>query len=736
MLYPKHPAFIFVIVMIGAMAIYPFHAQSACNESTGRTERQSYRSTIATTTMHYTVYLPPCYDANADTPYPTIYLLHGSASYDDHWLQLDLDTILDEGIANGVYPPLIAVLPYGEWIANENQFDRVSFENVFLEELMPAVETTYRISTERDTRAIGGISRGGFWAFGVAFRHPNLFSSVGGHSAFFDSYHAPPEHNPLDLALHAPDIETLRIALDRGADDYAYAGLDQMDANLAERGVDYTYTVHSEGEHDNRYWRAHVAEYLAFYTEPWQTPSTPDIPDPATFTFTPPQQPDPDMFVFNPPQANTSTLDAINPVMLFVPVVAFNSTQSNIDSGTLWNLLAGMPDDNFLLDPETYSLLVEHGVSVNASRFRTRDEIETALWRNRNQYTLLPFDALTPRYRVLHVDGSNPILNLENYPLALASDTPNYDPERLTTLTLSGVTAITRDSIAPIDRNGVEWAASGIADFTNRVDFFHTSNEVSFTPNCPQTTETPLGAFCSKTAHFAILELLGLDIVELSGNHNNDYGYRAYLDTLAMYRDRGIYTIGGGATVDEARTPLVIEHNGSRIGMLACNDVGPYYAIVGADRPGATDCNRAWLEPTLGNLRDEVDIIVVTVQHTEFEEYLPRQEIQFDFRQIADWGADVVVGTHAHKPQSFEFYATRRGDRAFLHYGLGNLFFDQDFWGNSRFWMDTLFVYDGKLIVVDLFTGIIDDQARPRPMTTEEQQNWLDFMFLVNNGVQ
>lgn len=736
--------------LVGILAIvvcfmsFPASIFAQCEASEGHIERRSYRSVISQTTMHYSVYLPPCYDTSDTESYPTLYLMHGSAQYDDHWLQIGLDDVLNAEITAKNYPPLIVVLPYGEWIANENRFDRVSFGNVFIEELMPDVAENYRVSPKRDTRSIGGISRGGFWAYNLAFRYPALFGSVGGHSGFFDPYHAPPESNPLDLALNAPEIDSLRIWIDRGANDYAYPGMDQMDGNLAERGIAYTYMIYPEGEHDNRYWQAHVKDYLDWYVAPWLEQDgaslrPPTVPDLNTFVFAPPkQQPDPNVFVFTPPKAQNAPeiVAGMAAKQVFVPVVAFNSTQANIVSGDLWNLLAGMPDNNFLIDPETYNLLVEYGVNVNAGRFRTRQEVEHELWTNRNAYTLLPFDALTARYRVLHVDNQHPLLDITNYPLAFESETPNFDPNLLTTLTLSGVTAITRDSLAPIDRNGVEWAASGIAPFTNQVDFFHTSNEVSFTPQCPQATETPLGAFCSKEAHFPILELVGLDVVELTGNHNNDYGYNAYLRTLELYQEYGIETIGGGATVEEAQTPLILSHNGNTIAMVACNDSGPYYALASAERPGAADCTGAWLKTTLNELADTVDLITVTVQHVEFEEYLPRQEIEFDFRQIADWGADMVVGTHAHKPQSFEFYATSRGKNALLHFGLGNLFFDQDFWGNSRFWMDTLFIYEGELVTVDLFTGIIDDQARPRSMTAEEQKNWLEFMFLVNRGVR
>jgi poly-gamma-glutamate synthesis protein (capsule biosynthesis protein) len=733
----RHISFISMVLLIWLMAVSGTVSHAQCTEQTGRTERESYRSVIASTTMHYTIYLPPCYDQKSET-YPAIYLMHGSAQYDDHWLQIGLDDVLNAGIATGEIPPMIVVLPYGEWIANENRFDQLSFERVFIEEMLPAVESTYRVSTERDTRAIGGISRGGFWAFEIAFRYPELFVAVGGHSAFFDRFHAPEDYNPLDLALSSPDIDTLNIWLDRGAQDYARPGLDLMDERLRERGIDYTYVVNAEGEHDNRYWSTHVAEYVDFYVSALTATPPQSAIDTTIFEFVPPRAtPDPTVFEFSAPKAqDTPTIDIDNRYTVFLPVVAFNSTRANIDSGYFWQILAGTEDSNFILDTETRDLLVASGIELNPARTVERNEIYSILWNDRNKFTILPFDVLSTRYRVLNIDNVHPLLTVDNYQLAMRSDNPNFDPDLLTTLTLSGVTAITRSSIPVIDDYGVQWASSGIAEYTTQVDFFHTSNEVSFTEKCPQFDEQPLGAFCSKAGHFPILEYVGVDVIELSGNHNNDYGYTAYTDTLDRYSEAGIYTIGGGKTPSDAQEPLILEHNGSLIAMIACNDAGPYYAIASEDRPGSADCKGAWLEGTLIELREEVDVIIVTVQHVEFEEYLPRQEIQFDFRQIADWGADVVAGTHAHKPQSFEFYNNSRNTTTLIHYGLGNLFFDQPFWGNSRFWMDTLFIYDGEVVTVDLFTGIIDEQARPRRMDAEEQKNFLEFMFLVNKGVQ
>jgi poly-gamma-glutamate synthesis protein (capsule biosynthesis protein) len=354
---------------------------------------------------------------------------------------------------------------------------------------------------------------------------------------------------------------------------------------------------------------------------------------------------------------------------------------------------------------------------------------------------LLPFDALNIRYRILHIDDIHPLdRNLRNYQFAFNSNTPNYFPDRLTRLLLSGVTALTRDTLRALDNNGVAWAGEEIAPYVNTADFFHTSNEVSFHPSCPQWVPDAVGAFCSRPEHFELLTDLGLDIVELSGNHNNDYGYDAYRETLAWYRENGIWTVGGGETVAEARAPLVLLHNGNDIAMISCNWVGPYYAWVNEDpnltggvRPGAANCDPAWLEETLSQLSQQYDVVVVTVQYQEADQYTPTASQQYDFRRLVAWGADMVVGTSSHYPQTYEFYSSDGNNEALIHYGLGNLFFDQTWFAGVRFFMDQLFVYDGELLTIDIYTGIIAGQGRPRPMNANERENFL-FLMMVEQG--
>jgi enterochelin esterase-like enzyme len=755
--------------VVNISIVFP-QATTQCTETQGRVERPEYVSIPIDTRMVYSIYLPPCYDLEPTRVYPTIYLMHGSNDDDGHWIRLGLVDLLDQRISSGDMPPVIVVFPFANWIGNENRFGYDSWDNVFITELMPLVESSYRVETRPEYRAIGGISRGGFWAFEIALRHPGLFGIIGGHSGFFDRYHAPKDVNPLDNALLIDPANPPRIALDRGKDDYAAPGLDIMHERLESARIPHIYNIYPEGQHNNDYWESHISEYLTFYVSEWANEANQQLVQ----TEEAPANDTAFAFVTNTPRPNitevpvetaeltieaspeTETVD--NPTAqatgyeVFLPVVAFPSRTYTMTSEQINAVFAGEYDPKLIVSTDTAARLIAQGVQLNPqTEQNTPEEVNKTLWRDRARYALLPFEEITQRLRVVWIDEQNPLLGLVGatqsatpYPFAFASTTPNFEPPKLTRVMLSGVTAMARRLNPVLDANGMEWAAKEIAPITQRADFFHTSNEVSFVPSCPQAMDGQSmlgggGSFCSKPEYFDIFPLLGLDIVELSGNHNNDYGYQAYLDNLAWYRDNNIATVGGGETVDNARRPLIIDHNSNSIAWVTCNFVGPYYALVneeGSDpRPGAAACDREWLSATLPALNVDHDLVILTVQYLEHDLYTPTVAQENDFRFWADLGADVVVGTQAHFPQGYEFTPIASGREAFLHYGLGNFLFDQDWFAGERFFLDELYVYDGALQFVDVYMGIAAEMGRPRLMTPDERLNFWVVMFEQNGNM-
>jgi len=246
-----------------------------CEEDTGEfIDFNDNFSEIARENLRYRVYVPPCY-FSLQKRFPSLYLLHGLSFREQQWDELGVDEALNQGIRLGVLPPMLVVMPFMGSIGQLNNFPPdTSYESVILDELLPAIERDFCTINDRDSRAIGGISRGGFWAFSVTMRHPDIFGSVGGHSAFFpdDTNAVPAAFNPLEMALNSTFLQeaAIRIYLDNGASDSSGPSQQLFSSRLTQRNVPHTYVVHPVGEHNNDYWSSHVEEYLSFYGREWE----------------------------------------------------------------------------------------------------------------------------------------------------------------------------------------------------------------------------------------------------------------------------------------------------------------------------------------------------------------------------------------------------------------------------------------------------------------------------------
>ena len=120
---------------------------------------------------------------------------------------------------------------------------------------------------------------------------------------------------------------------------------------------------------------------------------------------------------------------------------------------------------------------------------------------------------------------------------------------------------------------------------------------------------------------------------------------------------------------------------------------------------------------------------IFTFQHLEYYSYAINPNLVNDFYQAAEAGAVVVSGSQAHQPHAFEFY---KG--ALLHYGLGNLFFDQYQESNAQrqAFIDEHIFYDGRYISTELITIQFIDNARSRFSIDEEREVLLEKVFSVS----
>jgi enterochelin esterase-like enzyme len=159
------------------------------------------------------IYLPPCNPCGA-VGLPVIYLLHGANADESQWDDVAADETVDEGRARGTLPPVILVFPKRLNDSTQPRSDGdLPFEHFVVAELIPWVEAHTPARPDHEHRAIGGISRGGFWALEIAFHHPKLFSVVGGHSPVTGRKDDP--YSPLGLVTaHSAELRSLRVWLE------------------------------------------------------------------------------------------------------------------------------------------------------------------------------------------------------------------------------------------------------------------------------------------------------------------------------------------------------------------------------------------------------------------------------------------------------------------------------------------------------------------------------------------
>jgi hypothetical protein len=382
-------------------------------------------------------------------------------------------------------------------------------------------------------------------------------------------------------------------------------------------------------------------------------------------------------------------------------------------------------------------------------------QLAAYLWAEPESLGIIPFDELTPNLKVLAVDGANPLYpNLPaSYPLirsfGLLGDataatalqtawgqagapTSNRQENRLTRVAVTGVTALVRATAAQMESNGILWPGEEVAPVLQTADIAHISNEVSFVADCPYPDAYSSSlVFCSADKYLQLLTHLGTDVVELTGNHVNDYGAAQFARTIDLYEAGGMKFFGGGRTLEEANQPALFEHNGNKIAFVGCNPAGPPGAWATATTAGSTPCgDYSQLKGQIGALRQEGYNVIATLQYPEHYDYAPMAQQKLDFGALAEAGATAVSGSQAHHAAGFGLPE----NGGFIHYGPGNLFFDQmDMMGTRQTVVANYVFYEGRLLGVDLWTGLIEGYARPRLMTAEERALFLQTLFAASD---
>jgi len=444
---------------------------------------------------------------------------------------------------------------------------------------------------------------------------------------------------------------------------------------------------------------------------------------------------------------------------VYALVTPFSSSMQGVSSNDLLLRWQGgstglYGDPPLLMDQNTYemfSALWGPAAPAASVQVLAKHELIDYAWAHQPALAIIPFEALDPRWKVLAVDGLSPIhkdFDLGNYRLKIpiSLNTPNgspelvgliksnfaipssnLDPQKMTILAMTGVTALVRATAYEMEKYGITYPGQDIRDWLLSADITHISNEVPFALDCPYPNPRQVEVrFCSRDGYIQLLEDVGTDVVELTGDHFQDWGAEAMFHTLDMYRERGWLYYGGGADLADGRKALLIEDHANRIAFIGCNAKGGSFAQADETDPGAASCDMDWMAQEISRLKGEGYLVIATFQHQEYYTYAAQPDQQRDFRQMVEAGAVVVSGSQAHQPQGMEFL-----NGSFIHYGLGNLFFDQ--YGLClacrQGLIDHHVFYDGRYISTELLPIQFVDYARSRPMTFEEANDLLQVLF-------
>lgn len=257
-------------------------------------------------TWPYIVCLPDGYDSTT-RKYPVLYLLHGGGCPSSQWIEFGrLPQMVDSLVSRGETEPMIIVCAEANqggkmiWF-NEEEWP---YEDYFFKELLPHIESTYRVDDRRGMRSVAGFSMGGGGSVGYGLRHPEMFSVVYAMSAYLrrqplDFLKNDPlgewrqnnveRHNPITLVGESSPQQAERWRqvswfIDCGDQDFTLdANMDFVKA-LRSKGISYELRILS-GDHNWEYWRRGLCDALKYVSETIRkTIPNPmlwsDVPDP------------------------------------------------------------------------------------------------------------------------------------------------------------------------------------------------------------------------------------------------------------------------------------------------------------------------------------------------------------------------------------------------------------------------------------------------------------------------
>jgi enterochelin esterase-like enzyme len=243
----------------------------------GQVRQIWYHSSVTGTWRDAFVYLPPDYDSSK-ARYPVLYLQHGGGEDETGWIrQGKANFILDNLIAGGHTKPMIIVMANGYasragYVVPDltgKQFGSPEFINM-TQALIPFIDKTFRTISDRDHRAMAGLSMGGMQTFQVTFNHLDLFSYIGGFSGAGNPFLA--GNNKFDTktaykgamadpAAFAKRVHLLWVGVGTNEPERMKSGLESLHASLDEGKIQHVFYESPGTNHEWQTWRRDLKDF-------------------------------------------------------------------------------------------------------------------------------------------------------------------------------------------------------------------------------------------------------------------------------------------------------------------------------------------------------------------------------------------------------------------------------------------------------------------------------------------
>jgi enterochelin esterase-like enzyme len=256
----------------------------------GQVREVWYFSKVTGSWRHALVYTPPKYDEQPSARFPVLYLQHGAGENETGWTrQGHANFILDNLLAEGKCKPMIVVMAYGYAARADHPFPdfmskpwgspemlkgmqdmAATFEDDVVQALIPFIDANFRTLTDRDHRAMAGLSMGGMQTYQITLDHLDLFSYIGGFSGaggmlVLGNRKLDPktDYNGVfaDPAAFSKRVHLLWLGVGTAEPERMRDGLKQLHASLDEAGIQHVFYESPGTDHEWQTWRRDLKDF-------------------------------------------------------------------------------------------------------------------------------------------------------------------------------------------------------------------------------------------------------------------------------------------------------------------------------------------------------------------------------------------------------------------------------------------------------------------------------------------